>query len=69
MPKRSTAVELEYLDISMILVHLHQSSRDGWYYGNRTHFCNRRDRLIEALEKKTAPRAPSMTIPTVDPVL
>jgi hypothetical protein len=52
MPKHRTTVELEYLDISMILVHLRQSSRDGWYYGNRTHFCNRRDNLIEALEKK-----------------
>jgi hypothetical protein len=52
MAKYRVSVDLEYLDISMILTHLYHSSRDGWYYGNRTHFCNRRDRLIELLESK-----------------
>ena len=35
MGRSHVSVELEYRDISMILTHLHQSSRDGWYYGNR----------------------------------
>jgi len=52
MGRYHVSVELEHRDISMILTHLHQSSRDGWYYGNRVHFCNRRDRLIELLESK-----------------
>jgi hypothetical protein len=52
MARYRVSVDLEYRDISMILTHLYQSSRDGWYYGNRTHFCNRRDRLIELLESK-----------------
>jgi hypothetical protein len=52
MNNHGTSIELQYQDIAMILDHLHQSSRDGWYYGNRTHFCNRRDKLIAALEAK-----------------
>jgi hypothetical protein len=52
MSKRSTSIDLQYQDIAMILAHLRESVRDGWYYGNRTQFCNRRDKLIETLEAK-----------------
>ena len=50
--ERKVAVDLTYRDIGMIVCHLEQSARDGWHYGNRTHFCNRRDKLIELLESK-----------------
>jgi hypothetical protein len=50
--ERKVAVDLTYCDIGMIVRHLEQSARDGWYYGNRTHFCNLRDKLIELLESK-----------------
>jgi len=52
MSRYSVTVELEYRDISMLLSHLHQSSRDGWYYGHEAHFCKRRNKLIEILEAK-----------------
>ena len=55
--ERKVAVDLTYRDIGMIVRHLEQSARDGWHYGNRTHFCNRRDKLIELLESKLIAKA------------
>jgi len=46
---RATATR-DARDIDMILAHLRESVRDGWYYGNRAQFANRRDKLIGLME-------------------